>query len=65
LIKTCQWEVLRCAIVAGADSNVFLPKEGTKLSLTDSYFQIYPGRLGPGEIVPKPPKWSNYWDVDA
>lgn len=65
LIKKRKWDFLRRAIVAGADSDVFLPKEGTKLLLTDSYFQIYPRRLGPGEIVPKPPAWSNYWDVDA
>lgn len=65
LIKTRKWGVLRRAIVAGADSNVFLPKEGTKLSLTDSYFQIYWRRLGPSKIVPEPPKWSNYWDVDT
>lgn len=65
LIKKRKWDVLRCAILAGADSNVFLPKEGTKLWLTDSYFQIHPQRSGPSEIVPEPPKWSNYWDVDA
>lgn len=65
LILARQWEVLRRAIVAGKNSNVFMPKEGTKLLLTDSYFQIHPGRLGPGEIVPLPPKWSNYWEVLA
>ena len=62
LIMKRQWDGLRKAILDGADGEVFVPKEGTKLFLTDSYFEIHRGRHGPGEVVPRPPMGSNYWD---
>lgn len=39
LIRRISWNGLRRAIYDGSDGDVFLPKEGKELCLTDSYFE--------------------------
>ena len=65
LIKLSLWNGLRKAILDGPNNDIFLPREGTELHLTGSFFELHPDHSLPNEIFPIPPAGSNYWTMDA